>query len=236
MKRFSVVLFIFLCLGMQASKNQELFLQANNAYLKSEFGQALTLYEQITNKGPAVWFNMANIQLIQENYLDALIYYKRAKKGAMLQTLQDVEKIVVDLQKKLNIHEQKNWYGKIRDSLFELVGLLPLLPLQLVCLLCALLFALSIILWRKKHLSILFGIIFLCSGLLLSIKSTGSARITAIIKKQTDVFVGPRRKFHSIANLTPGSQVTIKKRSDDWHKIKAPGLSGWVTADTITIL
>ncbi len=235
MKRLSL-LFIFLCFGLQASKNQELFLQANNAYLKSDFDQALTLYEQITNKGPAVWFNMANIQAIKENYLDALVYYKRAKKGAMLQTLQDVEKIVIGLQKKLNIHEQKNWYGKIRNSLFELVGLLPLLPLQLVCLLCAFLFALAIICWRKKHLYILFGIIFLCSGILLSVKSISSTRITAIIKKQTDVFVGPRRKFHSIANLTPGSQVRIKKRSDDWYKIEATGLSGWVTADTMTIL
>lgn len=235
MKRLGVLL-LCLCFGLQASKNQELFLQANNAYLKHDLDHALALYEQIVSKGPAVWFNMAHVYYQKEDYLNALIHYKKAKQGAMLQTLQDIEKQVAQTQKKLQVVEQKGWFEKFTNSAFELVGLLPLLPLQLLCLLSAFLLAISIMLWKKRHQYVLFGIIFLSSSILLYLKYLSMHRISGVATAQTDVFVGPRKEFHSVAKLTPGTSILIKKRSDDWYQIRGTGLSGWVSADTITLL
>jgi hypothetical protein len=71
-KKLIVIVFIahiFWC----TATDQETFLQANNAYSKKDFKQALYLYQHIENKGAAVWFNMGNCWYYLEQYAEALL-------------------------------------------------------------------------------------------------------------------------------------------------------------------
>ena len=230
---------MFLVTSIWSSKNQELYLQANNEYLQRNFDKALILYDQIASKGPAVWHNMGNSSYQLGNYLDALIYYQRAKKGAMLSTLQELEKVIEQAQQQLQVIQQKSWFKKVSESFSQLAGLLPLLPLQLLCLLVAFLLAWAVFRYiktRKYNVIIIVLISLIISLILLFIKNRAYTVQNGILVQEATIFVGPQKTFHSLGSITPGYFVSIKKIHNNWYKIKANNLSGWVPADTITLL
>ena len=65
-----------------AGSSQENFLRANKYFNKQEYTKALDLYDSISNKGSATWYNMGNCAYKLSKYKDAYVYWRKAQTHA----------------------------------------------------------------------------------------------------------------------------------------------------------
>ena len=86
-----VIPLLFLTSFSGYSKDEELFLHANKCYEKQECDKALELYQSMNCKGPAAWYNMGNCCYQLDNYVDAMVCWKRAQRGASYHDCLDIE-------------------------------------------------------------------------------------------------------------------------------------------------
>ena len=75
------IFFVFLATTiLHAGSQEEIFLRANKLYQQHKFQDALTLYNTLSHKGPAVWENIGNCAYYLEDYSHAIAYWYRAQR------------------------------------------------------------------------------------------------------------------------------------------------------------
>lgn len=63
--------------------------------------------------------------------------------------------------------------------------------------------------------------------------SAGSAFAAVTTDASVNVMAGPGAKFHTVAHLTAGADVSITATDKAWCKIAAPGANGWIPCSDV---
>lgn len=233
MKRYVCgLLLIFSCVYSYAASNQEIFLRGNKAYQEGAYQEALEYYNQIANKGNAVWHNMGNCCYKLQRPVDACVYWQRARKYAACD-----DYCALDTQLALLDVEVCEGKKSILDSLiFWLRAHTASYSLLLIQLLTLLIwFSLCLGLRRRMHWGInLLLCIMSCFLIWLSIDmQMQRCRNYAVTIEETPVFVGPNTAYHQQGVVTQAHTVNIMNEREGWYKIAYKGLAGWVQADKL---
>ncbi len=229
--KLKTIFFVWVLLVFSSSipSSQELFLQANVAYKKGDFKQAVTLYEAISNKGAVVWYNLGNCWYHLNDYVQAIVCWKRAQKYDGFFLLEDSSYNCNHVYQKLAIPVSYSSF----DTILMKVASYSLLFWQIIFL--ALLYVLLSLLYlsRKKYLYLLSLVLCCMSGTCLGIKYFAVTEVTACVKKQCCLLAGTDVRFSQLATLKAGQEVTIKEQKDNWCKIKSNGQLGWLLAENV---
>ena len=219
---------------------QEKFLQANELYKEGNFEKALSLYEEIPNKGAVILYNLGNCAYKMGNKGLALAYWRKAEKQWGLLG-KDELKYNIYLVKKEFLKNDANTFvilvENFKNNFISFVKNIPLLVLQASFLVVWIfLFLYLKYLYKKKH-KILIIILFLLIaifGTLLTIRySLKLIRYGVVIGQEVPVLSGPSESFSELTKLPEALEVIIKKKSDEYYKIKFAERFGWIKAKDI---
>lgn len=236
MNKMFLIFLIFVSICSVQAHQLEDFLQANKAYENADYDTALQLYMDLENKGGGVYYNIGNSYFLKKDYVQALLYWKKAQrllKGTMLRT---VLAQIAAAEKKLGIQNTGFWY----DFCYAVAPFLSYVPmLTIQCIWIILLFFILISGVRLSGYRRIIMVIVLLLGLLCIIgaflvKNTILLPECALIRcKNTQVFAGPDEQYHSVYSLNAGNQVQICQQMHDWYKIKLDRYVGWVPLDKL---
>jgi tetratricopeptide (TPR) repeat protein len=231
----SMLLGIF---SLAAQNNQELFLQANQEYGQGNNAQALQLYESISNKGSAAWYNMGNCCYNLDRPTEALLYWKRAEKGADAALRKAVHHNIDILKKKAALENEKlSMQAKAQLFIEEHAARGSLLRWQWFFLIVWFVFVLIgpfAVSWRRRALFFAsYSLLFIACTSLLIAKHSTSTRVSAIAKDDILLYVGPDIRFASHGSVKKMQELYVDEQIGEWCKISAQNKKGWVPYDAI---
>lgn len=222
-----VIIFLVLwSFVMYAGPQEELFLRAGNFYKAGNAQEALLCYEQIANKGPAVWYNMGNCAYVLDDMLHAFVYWRRAQRGASKHLYQKSVQLIFS---KIYQHDP-TFLRQCVEWLKSLVVSVSFVWLQLLVLIC---FYSGWFFWndirRTKMRMFLASMLLGLSGFLLySAYDMRTARC-AIIVQETPVLSGPNLEYTPLDTIGYMAEVLVLDEACDWYKIKnTNALVGWI--------
>jgi len=217
-----------------ASKNQEAFLNANKLCNQKKYKEALNLYTSIEKKGYATWFNMGNCVFCLGNYVDAILYWNRAKKTAPFSKHEVIDYNIAVAHDRLEVPQKTTCW----DQFYDLLNLFSLFSLQVLLLCFWLGFFVSFI-WIKKFRALILSLLLFLSivlSVILCLKYRARMYPAALVKSSLSMFTGPNEKYHEIAKLSVADKVVVQKTDKNWYKIKSDGVTGWVLSDGVEII
>ncbi len=216
-------------------------LEANKLYENGRFNQAITIYEDILNKGypnPALYYNLANAYFRTKQIGKAVLFYERAFRLSPRD-----EDIRFNLKYvRAFVKEEQSEKGFLFQLLVKVYHFLTLNELTLLT--CFLYFSLSIVLtirlFQKKTLvgglSIFLAATLLLSGFWLSLKIyQEQIKDEAIILQESTAFSGPGEDYLANFSVPEGKKVIILQKREGWFEIGLlkEGLKGWIKKDMI---
>ena len=211
--------------------DQELFLQARDLYQKKNIHQALEVYRQIQNKGPAVWYNMGNCYHYLKNNSQALLSWRRAQKEPYYHLWVLGEKNINSI-KQDKVNHLSNLFRTIHLYFTKRIGILLV---QIIFLMCWSLLLIMGYRWYTKHYWLLltvFSLLFALSTILLATSWYQERyRYGIIIPTETLVYAGPNNSYHTIGKCTQLDEVVIEEQKETWYKIHCPHVYGWIPKD-----
>jgi len=231
--------FALVCFSLCHGTTQELFLQANKLYQEHEYQRALELYQTIEHKGPAVWYNMGNAAYNLNQYVDARVFWERAKCGATRAELADItyNNEMLDQQFEEQPQTIDAWESML-TSLQAYAASFSMLFLQLLILSLTLIMCILL----RSALSMRFVIIVcLCIVYVPAMMLTGSkmaarSRCVAVMKdEQASLFTGPDEQFHVIEVVPQGTRLVLEQEHGQWCKARYAAVVGWIKKDTMVI-
>jgi len=232
----STFLICFISVTCFASKNQEAFLNANKLCKQKKYKEALVLYKSIEKKGYATLFNMGNCAFCSENYVNAILYWSRAKKSAPFSKYEDINYNISVAHDRLEITQKITFW----DEVYDLLNLFSMFSLQILFLFFWFAFFISFMWIKRLRVFILFSVpffVFVFSTALF-LKYRARSFPTALVKSAILVFSGPNENYHEVAKLSvaKADKVIVQKIHKNWYKIKSDGVTGWVLSDGVEII
>jgi len=234
-----IILFFIIFLGITcvASKQEEMFLTANNLYKNKEYKKALDLYKKIEKPGPVTYYNMGNCEYNMGNYVSAIVAWSRAKKGSSWSKRQDINYNIIIAHDKLGSSYEVTFWQEIK----EFVCSYSLFFWQVLFLLFwFLFFAFLMFLKKEQNLRMLWLFLALSGGFIfagtLLIKYQSIQYKIAIVIQAGSLFAGPNEKYHQIGNLSVADEVIVQKSDKNWYKIDRNGVVGWVNANQVEVI
>lgn len=225
MKR--LLLLLGIVAGSMHANSQEIFLRANKLYENKEYKQALELYEQLENKGAAVWHNMGNCSYCLKQNAQALVYWHRAQKNAPKSIVASAQQAI----KKVNALLELDNKDTITERVERSVKHIPTIALQFLFLMswCVLM---ALIIWSycsKTYRLLLLALLnVVLIGSLNYKKYTLEDSISAIVcADEACLRVGPGTEYPVIASLKKGTEIKIHNKQKDWCKVRFENLTGW---------
>jgi len=229
------IVFTVCFLGMNivclASKQEEMFLTANNLYEQKKYKQALDLYKKIEKKDSALLYNIGNCEFCLGHYVAAIIAWNKSKKGAALGNLNDINHNISVAYDKLGISHEVSFWQEMKD----IINSFFLFYLQLLFLIFWFLFFL-VFMFIKKLRGLFLGFTLSLSFIFLSIvviKYRLIRREEAIVTSATSFFAGPNEKYHKLGDLSVADKIIVQKKEKKWYKIDHDGVVGWVLIDHV---
>lgn len=210
----------------------ELFQKGNEQYKLYNFEQSLNIYNQIKSKDGAVWCNMGTAAYELKDYVQALIFWERAKKCRFIFseiTMNKIEKIRQnhDLHAFPEAHRLMYW--------------LELCPIGVVQLLCLMICILFLLLFVRGSINRYRAIACVCAFLGTSgavwYKYTGENIHTALMTKVgTSLRAGPGEQYHEIMLLDKISYVYLVDTYADWSKVMYNKNIAWIPTQSIEVI
>jgi len=230
--------FLFMHILCLASDSEELFLKANELYLQKKYAKSYQLYKMIKNKNSAIWYNMGNCAYKNSEYVNAIVYWSKARKNSAQRKLIDIEYNIYLARKKLGCAIlSKTFYEEMYDFCNKVYSPFSLFGLQLLFLVFWFGFVVLFVklnIWRFLFLgSLLFINVFLGIGLFTKYRFYQTAIIG---ENKVKFFAGPDTKFHKVGDLFLADEVVIKQKSENWYKISHNGRTGWLLSDSLKII
>lgn len=233
---FILTFFSIYSISLKAGVDEELFLSASHHYKNKEWEKALEDYTKMTEKGPAVWYNMGNCCYYMNNNFDAFVYWRRTQKYSHNVLYSLAEKNIALLQPVI----EKNNISKIKKMLSTPFFAVPLFIYQ--SMLIILWYALYMVFkkyWLKTFLKIILIILsFLTIGLIIhmSVLYLNSQTCFAIVQQDCSVHTGPDTTYQIIDTLNKQNEIIIQSSDPLWYKIVYNQKSGWVLKENIITL
>jgi hypothetical protein len=232
MYRFLISAILLSASIAHSMSNQEIFLRGNKEYQAGAYEDALQWYEQIAHKGDAVWHNMGNCCYHLNKFVDARLYWERARKHASYDDYGALQTQLAILDAQLGDEapqETASWIIWIRSH----TASYSLIMIQIITLIIWFIFCIAA--YRRMHwmrLIILLAISIF--GIWLSIdmqhQRSGNYAVTA---EEIPLYVGPNSSYDQQGVIKQAHTVTITDKREGWYKIAYKGLAGWVQADKL---
>jgi tetratricopeptide (TPR) repeat protein len=230
----------------QAQNPQVLFDQANSAYAKGDYAQAIDLYENILKSGVIsgeVYFNLGNAYFKSDRIGYAILYYEKAKKyldgdPSLDHNLKLARMRIVDQIDEIPVIFIEQWWR-------ELIHLFPINTYLWLCLAFFTLLMLFLIVKIYLHRSWLKNLIWMILILfLLTVVCTTSqiyefetTKFGIILDEKISVVSEPGLSGKEVFILHEGTKVEVKRQLDDWLEITIPdGKTGWVKKSDLDII
>lgn len=199
---------------IQAQTTQELYAQANTAYQNNECASALKLYEQITSKGAATWYNMGNCAFKLNDQIKALLYWQRAYKDAH----SELKKNITTNMTRLTITHtgpiQQTSAGTMQILFFCIFGIFLIVGYFLVR--------------ARRWIFLACSIAVLVSVARITYHVSCSSRQASVMQDNSALRAGPGHEYHQLDTLAAGITVTLLKQRNGWMQIKSNGTKGWI--------
>lgn len=224
-----IIIMIFGCSFLESVSNQELFLRGNKAYRDADYQDALHYYEQIPQKGDAVWHNMGNCYSCLEDPVNACVHWQRAKKHAAYDDYCTLETQIAAVDETTVNTVNNSWIFWVRAH----TASYSLFLIQIITLLFW--FALCIAIRKRIHWSMIFLLlIFSVFFIWLSVDMQRQwCRLYAVTTEPITVYVGPNLAYHEQGSVKSARVITILDEREGWYKIAYKQLAGWVQADKL---
>ena len=212
------------------------FLECRDAYLQKNYQQAYDKYLTLTNKSPAVWYNLGNCAYHLGNYEQALLLWKKARYGLPYFYQARIEHNNAQAYTKLEQEYKPSSWNLQKWQLYAYFLYFPLWILQIILLISLYSFWLLCcfvtgkkMLWLKiKCLLSLF-----CAAILIGSHYWLHEQSYGLVKKHdAKVYVGPDERYHVIKELPFLTALTIEQ-CDNWCKIHWSEGVGWMLSDDI---
>lgn len=250
MKRILVILALFGSCGLFAQTPQELMLQGNQAYGKSDFTTAISTYNAILDAGycsAELYYNLGNAYYRQQQYALSILSYERALRlkpnfRDARQNLQLAYSKTEDEIEQLPELFIVRW-ARALVSCFSPTGwrVALLVMLAVLVALVAVIFLCRDYLWRKRSLvaSIVVTALLVITLACAIASATRASRHNQAIVTTPMLVVKSSPEEGSVDKLIlhEGTKVSIDETLGQWHKIRiADGNTGWVPTSELTAI
>jgi|ERR1019366_4907010 tetratricopeptide (TPR) repeat protein len=250
LKKIIVIIFLLYSSSGKANENISIIDSANNQYSKSNYENAVKLYESIIDKGleaPELYFNLGNAYYKSNNIAYAILNYERAKKlnpndediNVNLKLANQKIEDKIDAAPQLFLTEWKNGFIHIMtEKGWSIVCILSVV-------IALLLFAIYISTTNRslKQMGFFGGSIFIILSVFLFFIAKEKYNLTkyssdAIITAASVTATGsPNDKGTKLFILHEGTKVSITQEDNDWTEIKiANGNVGWIKSKNLTAI
>ena len=248
MKNIVVFIGILVLAVMVASAEdfQQRFDSANDLYEKGLYTEALELYRTVENSlfSWKLFYNMGNCQFKLNRFIEAKIYYLRARQLKPLQSSIGNNIQIVDKNFKDKIPEKEiDFLGRVVLKVESLISL-NFISYLLIVFIIMFNFSLFILVRRRRNKWALYGLFFF---LLLSIftsmvhiyrvQKRNSQNTAVIIRDNAQLRSGPGQDNTLLFKVNPGLEVRIIDRSNGWLQVSASSdIAGWIQEDRLTMI
>ena len=247
MKKTTVWLMILLglaALNLWAENFQTAFDSANNRYEQGQFAEALELYRKIepSLSDWKLYYNMGNCYFKLNRFLDAKIYYLKARKLRPLQPSVKKNILIVNRLFKDKIAEERiDFLDRMVLKIESLVSL-NFISILLIIFVVLFNFSLFVVIRRGKIKWALYGIFFfLILSLFMSmahiyrVQKHNQQNIAVVISDDARLRSGPGADNTVLFNVNPGLEVKVIDSSGDWFQVSASAdIAGWIEKGRLT--
>ena len=230
------IIIFLLILGAQlhAETAQKLFVPAARAYNAGSFKKALEMYQAMHEKGPGVWFNMGNCFFALQKYPQAVVAFKRARRGAPSALLKAIDQHMHASYGQLGKQNDQNWFLATIEPWAYIV---PPFLYQLLFLISW--YALWGVIIRRRNIRfhlfflITFSLLLMFFGSVLLVHYDAHIHAKGIVIKESKLFAGPHEQYDALKELSLLEDVHITETRKSWYKVTTQNQTGWVPAGFI---
>lgn len=239
---FTAYFIFFLLPIINATTPQDLFVQANEAYTKGQYQQAIETYEKVLATGNfsnEIYYNLGNAYFKTKQKGKAVLNFERAllanaSDEDAAYNLAIVNQQLADNLEQVDAFFLKKWwqsFHKITSSGFWSFFTLAFLWLGIG----------GFILWllskerAKKKQGFIGGIVLLLLSLLFFLAARSQAtfeqnsQMAILVTPTIDLRNGPDEKSTSLLKIHEGLKVELLDQIDTWYKVKlSNGEQGWL--------
>lgn len=207
--------------------DQEVFLQANSAYEHKNYQEALNRYEKIEPKTAPVWYNMGNCAYRLGQYLNALLYWRRAYALGS-------GSLVYQCAENMKLACQKQGIKSLCCKPFFKAHSLMIMQILFFCVFGVFLLLSRRLLQKKQYVLLMFmASALIGSGILICFGYHERVPVAFVMQSGVAVRAGPDVHYQELALLTAGNPVYVKQKRSNWCKIDGDGICGWVDEKNI---
>ncbi len=212
--------------SIAAHQQKELFLKGVAYYDQGNIKEALSLYQSIAEKSPAVFYNIGMCDRALGNYPQALSAFRNAEQNADPLLMKKLNTVIQDVKKKLNQPLDSSYY---RLFLF-FASYISIFFVQILFLGC--LFWLMILWWlrlgSRLHKVFIF-IALMSAGFFCGFDYWLSrSNYAIVIHNDIPLYAGPDVEYHKLFSLPAGQEVKVVEQQQSWYKVYSNGMYGWL--------
>lgn len=236
------VVFLVLAVGISSpvacsEPPQECFLRGNQAYERGHYHDALVWYKKVSNKGYALWHNMAIAAQGTGALVDALRYVRHAQMHAHAAEFRTLEQTGAQLCTTLGVTPALGgWIGMVRLAVPPAwLFLLQALNFLLISLYC-------LAMWRfmarhhaARALCATVSVVLLQIGLSV-VYWCGTQQIAIVCQRDTCLRMGNDERLPCVRPLKRGSELRVKQREKGWIFVAVDQVAGWVPVHSVDLI
>lgn len=223
--RLILFLWVLLCQSMHAFHQEEYFLRGNVYASKSEWQKALDEYEHISNKSAIVLHNMAVCLYELQEFDRAHLCWRAALRIA---DRSHYMQIAGCLNQKFHDDSNVSFFAWLSAGY-------SLFCFQILMLLFWYLGMICMIFCKRYRivLAIGCGVLLLLTACCMYSKYYDQYSYALIREQDQMIFSGPSYHYSNHGMVGKGSLVRVIEQRDDWYRITAGDISGWISASHI---
>ena len=231
-------------MNVKAEDFQTIFDSANNRYEQGQFSEALELYCKIEHSMSdwKLYYNMGNCHFKLNRFLEAKIYYLKARKLRPLQPSIKKNILIVNKLFKDKIPEAKiDFLDRMLLKVESLVSL-NIISVLLIIFVILFNFSLFVVVKRGKIKWALYGLffflilsVFLSLSHIYRVQKHHVQNIAVVSSADAQFRSGPGSDNTVLFNVNPGLEVRLIDSSGEWFQVSASAdIAGWIQKDRLT--
>jgi tetratricopeptide (TPR) repeat protein len=250
MKKLSLIVLLLSFFSISKAGENDVFKIGNDAYLKNNFGLAISSYRQLINEGyqsSELYYNMGNAYFKTDSIANAILYYEKAKKLApadedVLANLKLANLKTID---KTEAREQlfiKTWWNDFVTSYSADSWAILCIISLFIAFVMLLVFRISTSYLQKQIYFILFLVLIVGSGFFFVLASsnykleTDSAQ-AILFNSSATIKSAPAESSKDLFIIHEGAKVNIIEKENEWIRIRLDnGNEGWLPENAVRMI
>ncbi len=224
-----IILLMTIVVQLHAETAQKIFVHAGRAYNLGNFKKALEKYQAMNEKGPGVLFNMGNCFFALQKYPQAVVAFKRARRGAPSALLKEIDQHMQASYEQLGRQNDPNWFLSTIEPWAYIFS-----PFLYQFLFLIIWYALWLVIIRRRKIRfylfflITFSLLLTFLGSTLLVHYDAHIYTKGIVIKESKLLAGPHEQYDALKELSLLEDVRITETRKGWYKVATQNHTGWV--------